>query len=155
MEICDYYDSLAEEALGISFDEIVASEQHRDWCASYEFSEYVGTRYYLMRDYLRAFESIARYLQEGDLWLRCIEAAEIDTATFLGSIIAKSKPLEILAYYNRLCDLNRKRGNYNDEIDNYRSLPVLDRFIMACEMEAFKWWKMEIEYSYEWLLETE
>lgn len=155
MGICNYYDSLAEEALEISFNEIVASEQHRDWCAGLEFAEYVGSSYYLMRDYLRAFESIADYLQEGDLWRRCLEAAEIDTDTFLGCIIAKSKPLEVLAYYNLLCELNRERGYYNDEIDHLRSLPVIEHFIIVCEMEALKWWRCEIEYAHEWLLETE
>lgn len=155
MGICNYYDSLAEEALEISFNEIVASEAHRDWCVGYEFSEYVGSRYYFMRDYIKAFENIADYLQEGDLWQRCIEAAEIDTDTFLGGIIAKGKPLDILAYYNRLCELNREHSYYNDEIDHLRSLPVLDRFIIVCEMESFKWWQFEIESAHEWLLETE
>lgn len=155
MGICDYYDSLAEEALGIGFNEIVASEAHRDWCAGYEFSEYVESSYFLTRDFLRAFESIAGYLQEGDLWQRCIETADIDADTFLGGIIAKGKPLEILAYYNRLCELNRERGYYNDEIDHLRSLPVLEHFIIVCEMEALKWWQIEIEYAHEWLLETE
>lgn len=152
MGICKYYDSIASDALGISFDEIVASEAHRDWCAGYEFSEYVGRHF--MRDYINAFESIADYLQEGDLWQRCIEVAEIDADTFLGGIIAKGKPLEILAYYNRLCELNRERGNYNDEIDHLRSLPMLEHFIMVCEMEALKLWQCEIEYAHEWILET-
>lgn len=155
MRICNYYDSLAEEALEISFNEIVASEQHRDWCANDEFAEYVASRHYLMRGFLKAFESIADYLQEGDLWRRCLDAAEIDTDSFLGGIIAKSKPLDVLAYYNRLCELNRDRGYYNDEIDNLRSLPVIDRFIIICEMEAFKWWQIEIETANEWLLEAE
>lgn len=155
MGICDYYDSLAEEALEISFNEIVASEAHRDWCAGYEFAEYVKSRYYFMRDYLRAFESIESYLQEGDLWRRCLESAGIETDSFLGSIIAGLKPLDLLAYYKRLCKLNRGRGHYNDENEHLRSLPMLDHFIIVCEMEALKWWQCEIESAHEWLLDTE
>lgn len=155
MGICDYYDSLAEEALEISFNEIVASEAHRDYIMGLEFTEYIESRYYFMRDYINAFESIADYLQEGDLWLRCLETAEIDADSFLGGIIAKSKPLEVLALYNRICELNRGRGYYNDEIEHLRSLPVLEHFIIVCEMEALRWWQCEIEYAHEWLLDAE
>lgn len=145
MEICKYYDSIAADAMGMEFDSILNNESYRDYIAGYEFAEYVGSRYYLMRDYIRAFESIADYLQEGDLYAYCLEVAEINTDSFLGSIIAGLKPLELLAYYNKLCELNRRRGYYNGEIDHLRSLPIIDHFIIVCEMQAFKFWQLEIE----------
>lgn len=145
MEICKYYDSIASDAMGMEFDSILSNESDRDYITGYDFREYVGSRYYLMRDYIKAFESIASYLQTGDLYARCLESAEIETDSFLGSIIAGKKPLELLAYYNRLCELNRQRGYYNDEVDHLRSLPIIERFIIVCERQALLWWQMEIE----------
>lgn len=145
MVICNYYDNIAEYVFGISFNEIVASEAHRDYIMGLEFTEYVESRYYFMRDYINAFESIADYLQESDLYAYCLESAEIEIDSFLGSIIAGLKPLDLLAYYKRLCKLNRGRGYYNDEIEHLRSLPILEHFIIVCEKQAFKYWKMEIE----------
>lgn len=144
MGICKYYDSIASDALGMEFDSILNDGSARDYIAGLEFAEYVGSRYYFMRDYIAAFESIAGYLQEGDLWRRCLEAAEISADSFLGSIIAGLKPLDLLTYYKKLCKLNRGRGYYNDEIDHLRSLPILENFIIVCEKQAFKWWQMEI-----------
>lgn len=144
MEVCRYYDSIAADAMDMEFDSILNDESHRDYIAGLEFAEYVGSHYYFMRDYLRAFESIADYLQEGDLYMRCLEAAEIDTDSFLGSIIARLKPLDLLAYYSRLCKLNRQRGYYNDEIDHLRSLPIIENFIIVCEKQAFNLWQFEV-----------
>lgn len=144
MEICKYYDSIASDALGMEFDSILNDESARDYIAGLEFAEYVGSKYYFMRDYLKAFESIADFLQKGDLYAHCLEIAEINTDTFLGSIIAGLRPLDLLAYYEKLCNLNRGRGYYNDEIDYLRSLPMLENFIIKCEAQALKWWRMEI-----------
>lgn len=145
MEICKYYDSIASDALDMEFDSILNDGSARDYIAGLEFTEYVGSRYFLMQDYIHAFESIADYLQQGDLYARCLEVAEIKTDSFLGSIIAGLKPLDLLAYYKKLCKLNRGRGYYNNEIDHLRSLPILEHFIIVCEKQAFGWWQMEIE----------
>ena len=151
MEICAYYDSIAGDAMGMEFDSILSDESDRDYIAGYDFREYVGSRYYLMRDYIGAFESIADYLQRGDLYARCLEASEVETDSFLGSIIAGLKPLDLLACYKRLCELNRQRGYYNDEVDHLRSLPIIEHFIIVCEKQALLWWQMEIESLPEYL----
>ena len=155
MGICKYYDSIAANAMGKSFDSIIHDEGDRAYIVSYEFAEYVGNSYCFMRDYTRVFERIASYLQEGDLYKHCLEIAEIDADSFMGSKIAGSKPLELLAWYEKLCKLNRQRGYYNDEIWHLQSLPLLESFIITCVNESLKFWQMEVEYMPElWEMEA-
>lgn len=155
MEICKYYDSIAAEVMGKDFESILNNDSDREYIASYDFYRYIFESHCFMRDFIYSFESIADYLQEGDLYYWCQEALDIDADSFLGSIIARLKPLELLEYYRKLCDLNRKHGYYNNEVDHLRSLPVLESFIMICVDMSIKHWQIEAENLPEYLKSLE